>query len=390
MKILYASSTCSDTKFNHLCSKFNISTGHAVQKYHSLLVDGLSKQEAEVVMISGLAINRRMTPKFLIHEKNEEIANVIYKYITTLNIPVLRQLMVFLGTFFCALAVKKDKSTYAICDCLNLASAYGLIFACKIKRIPVVTIVTDLPDMQQSSGIVRKINNYLFDKTDGFILLTEMMNGRVNKNNKPFIVLEGHVDNELNIPENLTRYEDEGKKVVVYAGSIFKLYGIQNLVEGFLQADILDAELKVFGDGDYREELENIVKTHSNVKYAGVKPNAEIIEEEIKASLLVNPRPIAPEYTKYSFPSKNMEYMVSGTPVLTTKLPGMPEEYYPHVYLIDNESPQGIAQALRKVFDEPVTHRINKGKTAREFVLKNKSNIQQADKIIDFLKYKVS
>ena len=51
---------------------------------------------------------------------------------------------------------------------------------------------------------------------------------------------------------------------------------------------------------------------------------------------------------KYSFPSKNMEYMVSGTPVLTTRLPGMPMEYYPYVYFIEEESADGIAAAKEK------------------------------------------
>ena len=44
-----------------------------------------------------------------------------------------------------------------------------------------------------------------------------------------------------------------------------------------------------------------------------------------------------------------MEYMASGTPVLTTRLPGMPAEYYPYVEFIDEETPEGIARALKRV-----------------------------------------
>ena len=60
------------------------------------------------------------------------------------------------------------------------------------------------------------------------------------------------------------------------------------------------------------------------------------VAEELKATLLVNPRPTTEEFTIYSFPSKNMEYMASGTPLLTTKLPGMPEEYHQYVLAILN------------------------------------------------------
>ena len=32
---------------------------------------------------------------------------------------------------------------------------------------------------------------------NGFVFLTEQMNQRLNKKNKPYIVLEGHVDSEV-------------------------------------------------------------------------------------------------------------------------------------------------------------------------------------------------
>ena len=176
-----------------------------------------------------------------------------------------------------------------------------------------------------------------------------------------------------------------GKKIIIYAGSIKKLYGIQNLVEGFIKADIKDAELHIYGDGDYREELEKICNDIPSVKYKGIKPNSEIVYEEQRAALLVNPRPTAPEYTKYSFPSKNMEYMASGTPIMTTKLPGMPSEYYSYVYTIEDETADGVAKALSAFFAEIKETRYLNGKRARDFVFENKSNTVQANKIIDFL-----
>lgn len=142
----------------------------------------------------------------------------------------------------------------------------------------------------------------------------------------------------------------------------------------------------IYGDGDYKDELVEIAKTDPRVKYFGVKPNAEIVNAERKAALLVNPRPIAPEYTKYSFPSKNMEYMASGTPLLTTRLPGMPKEYYPFIYLINDESPEGIANVLAETLNVPFSERKEKAERARDFVMKHKTNVEQARKIARFLK----
>ena len=300
--------------------------------------------------------------------------------------PGFRQLMMFCGTFFGVLRADKDKETVAVCDCLNLMNAYGMTLAARLRKIPILSIVTDLPDMERRSDLLKKINNKLFDKTDAFILLTEQMSDRVNKKKKPYIVLEGHVDANAPLPEEQTPYEiSDGKRVIMYAGSLKRIYGIVNLVEGFIKADIPDSELRIYGDGDYREELERLAEKHPNVHYMGIKRNAEIVEEEQKASLLVNPRPTAPEYTKYSFPSKNMEYMVSGTPTLTTKLPGMPEEYYPYVYLLEDETPDGVAGKLREIFAQSFETRRQKAMSARKYVLEHKSNIAQSKKIMEFL-----
>lgn len=216
------------------------------------------------------------------------------------------------------------------------------------------------------------------------------MNSRVNLKAKPSIVLEGHVDSTLTAIEETRKSESEnGIKQIVYAGSVNELYGIKNLVEGFILAGVEKSELCVYGDGDFSNKLREFSKSYDNIRVFGVKENSEVVEAEQKAALLVNPRPSTPEYTKYSFPSKNMEYMVSGTPVLTTRLPGMPEEYYPFVYLISDETPLGISDSLRKILNISKDERDKKGEEARAFVLSKKSNVKQAEKIISFLREEV-
>ena len=386
MRILYGYSNCTDKTYNRIVSERNASVLTPDQKYHGLLIKGLAANGAEVRCFSGLPINRAVTARKLIREPDEQEGNAHFHYITTLNLPILRQLMIFCGTFFGVLRAKKDKETVAVCDCLNIANAYGMTLAARMRKIPVVSIVTDLPDMERESDFLKSFNNRLFRKTDAFILLTDEMSKRVNSDNKPYIVLEGHVDANAPLPEEQTPYELScGRRVILYAGSLKRIYGIVNLVEGFVKAELPDAELHIYGDGDYREELEQLAKKYTNVHYLGIKKNREIVEEEQKASLLVNPRPTAPEYTKYSFPSKNMEYMASGTPTLTTKLPGMPEEYYPYVYLLEDETPDGVAEQLKIIFAQPYEKRRKKALSARRFVLENKSNIVQSRKILDFL-----
>ena len=385
MRILYGYSNCSDSKYHELFHDKSVAVLQADQKYHGLLIRGLAENGADVECVSGLPINRSVTKRLLIREPDEQEGNIRYHYLKTINLPLFRQLGIFFGSLFFVWKQKKKRQNVIFCDCLNLANAFGMLWGSKIKKIPIVYIVTDLPEFQRNR-FLRWVNERMFKRADGFIFLTEQMNQKVNAKGKPYIVLEGHCDCKLGEVSFDEKYEIlTHKKIILYAGSLLKLYGIQNLVEGFLAAGLDDAELHIYGDGDYRPELEQICEQHKQIRYGGVCPNDKIVYEEQRVALLVNPRPSAPEYTKYSFPSKNMEYMVSGTPVLTTDLPGMPREYLPYVYLIREESPEGIANDLRQILLFSSEERYRKGLDARNFVLNRKSYLIQAKKIIQFL-----
>lgn len=382
MKILYGFSNCTDRLYAELFRDKPVAVLQPDQKYHGLLVRGLAANGAEVRCVSGLPVNRAVTKKLFLHEKDEREAGVDYHYVKTVNLPLLRQLGIYCGS---RRSVTKDCDV-VLCDCLNLANAFGMIAGAKKRKKPVVLIVTDLPEFQRG-GFLRRLNEKMFEKADGFILLTEQMNEKINPLGKPYIVLEGHSDSALPAlaPEEKTESKT-GKQIVLYSGSLMKLYGIRNLVEGFLKADLPAAELHIYGDGDYRAELEEICKSEPRIRYFGSRPNAEVVAAQQRAALLVNPRPSAPEYTKYSFPSKTMEYLASGTPTLTTRLPGIPRDYDSYLNYIDDETPEGIAAALQAVLSRPRDARGEQGARARKFVLEEKSNVVQAKKILAFVK----
>lgn len=386
MKIIYGFSNCSQEKYENLYNKGIISSSQASQKYHHLLIEGLNKNGAHVYCFSGIPTNRGINNNIFINESDEEINNVKYLYYKTLNLPIIRQIMIFFGGLYNVLLFKR-KDTFIICDCLSNANVYGMALAAKIKKIPIITIVTDLPNMQYNNNrFIQNLGNQFFKFVDGFVLLTEEMNNIINKKNKPYIVLEGHVDinsKDISIDKNLE--ERTGIRNIIYAGSLKKIYGIEMLVKGFLEANIPNSILTIYGNGDYEKELIEITKNYENVIYKGNIINSELIKIEQQAALLVNPRPTTQEFVKYSFPSKNMEYMVSGTPVLTTNLPGMPFEYHKYVYLLENETVNGIKQKLLDIFSRSLEERKRKGNNAKEWILKNKNNVQQAKKIINLI-----
>lgn len=78
--------------------------------------------------------------------------------------------------------------------------------------------------------------------------------------------------------------------------------------------------------------------------------------------------------------------MASGTPLLTTKLPGMPTDYYPYVFLIENESTEGYAHALRQVLQLSDEALYDFGEKAKYYVLENKNGKKQGERVSNLLK----
>ena len=145
-----------------------------------------------------------------------------------------------------------------------------------------------------------------------------------------------------------------------------------------------NSELHIYGDGDFANELKDLANKHNNIVYHGNVLNQEVVKAELDAYLLVNPRPSNDEYIKYSFPSKTLEYMVSGTPVLTAKLAGIPCEYDDYLWFFE-ETDDGLENALRNILSEDCDVLESFGRKSRDFALKNKNNISQASKVIELI-----
>lgn len=388
MQIIYVNRGASPSKFASYLQKYNNQLQQQGQKYNQLLMEGLAQQGAEVVSLSTRPINRTITKQKYFRGEKEREKGIDYNYIPFFNLKILRPFSVFFGVFFRILFSKGTrKNTVIICDALNLVASIAVTCAAFIRRYETVGIVTDVPchlSYAQHISRSQKLNLALMQQFKSYLLLTEQMNEVVNPRRRPYIVMEGHADLSLATVEN--RLEDKDpKKVCFYAGSIMKIYGIENLVKGFLKADVENTELHIYGTGDYADELQKLSDQNENVKYMGMAPNGEIVKAEMRSTLLVNPRPAGEDYTKYSFPSKNMEYMASGTPVLTTKLPGMPKDHLDHVYLIEDESIDGIAHKLKELLLLPQNELWEKGKKAKAFILSEKNNVKQAQKLLDMI-----
>lgn len=400
MDIIYLSSGCSDGKFNELRQKGITRKLPQAQKYHNLLMEGLAEVvDGKLTAIAAYPVNGQWCKQLRFPREEEQLGNVHYIYGAFWNRNVLRQISRKNGAKReIKRLYKENHNCVIVCDVLNYSIASAARTCGKKYGIPVLGIVTDVPS--HSSGARRKTLSFInrqiskysskivaksLAKFDAYLFLTEAMNTIVNPNNKPYIVIEGHCDSSMAQRENTLENKSE-PKVMMYAGGIHKEFGIQRLVNAFLAADVPGWECHIYGDGNYQNELTELCKKTDKVKYFGAQPNALVVENQLKASLLVNPRLTDAEYVKYSFPSKTLECMVSGTPLLTTNLPGMPKSYHDYVYLFGEETEAAFQMMLEKVLALSPEELHAQGLRAKQYALEEKNNVSQAKKLFDFMK----
>lgn len=284
---------------------------------------------------------------------------------------------------------------------LVLYSYTALPLAAKAKALfeglKVVLVAADLPqffaaDSKPLTRIAERFfkPDYLrcLDAADAFVVLTEPMAGALNITSKPHIVVEG-IFNPQVAPQELAQQgspeEPDSVKTILYTGNLGLRYGIAELLEAFPEVKDQSARLVVCGDGEGEANVRAAAKADPRIQYLGVLPREEVLQLQRRATLLVNPRSSKEEYTKYSFPSKTMEYMASGTPTLMSRLECLPREYAEHLLFFDDETPDGMARRIQEVLAMPHAELDAIGRGAKAFIEAYKTPKVQNSKILELI-----
>lgn len=193
---------------------------------------------------------------------------------------------------------------------------------------------------------------------DSYVLLTPPMKQKLPVGDKPCLIAEGilPVDTQFTPPQKRPhQYKD-----IVYTGKLNERFGVPYLLEAFHTIPDKNCRLVLCGCGDCDKMAQSAAKKDSRIILTG-QVSPEIARQlQQNAAVLVNPRPNNEEYTKYSFPSKTLDYLITGNPVVAYMLQGMPKDYERFLYPIQNNLPpvQAISCALRQALDiDETTHR---------------------------------
>lgn len=263
------------------------------------------------------------------------------------------------------------------------------------KRLPRARICLIVPDLPQFMDLKmsrlkkllkaldwRRIRHYM-RKVDKYVLYAEPMAAFLGLKDGQWTVMEGSFDSTQLADESCKPAAD--RTSVMYSGVLDLRYGIPELLDAM---NLLDDtyELWLTGAGNAEKLIRERAAADNRIQFYGYLPSRQdLLNKQAQATMLISPRRDTEEASKYCFPSKLFEYMVSGRPVISCFLAGIPGEYHPHLVELPSATAQEIACVIQQIAAMPEQARREQGNNAKAFVLEQKNKYAQAKKIVQFM-----
>lgn len=262
----------------------------------------------------------------------------------------------------------------------------------KFPDIITINIVVDMPQFTVLSKKKTNIISRLFSdwsnkqayanikSVDGFVTITKQMAEELSPNT-PYRIVEGLCTTEF--PQKIAVKDDI--KNVIYAGKLYEKFGIITLLDAFEHVENDHIRLVICGMGEAEEEIKERAKQDHRIQFLGKLKREEVLQLLVDSDVIVNPRQNNGEYTKYSFPSKNIEALSSGVPFIGYKLDGIPDEYDSFINYPDDNSPGALAKLIEKICVNDAEIALAKAEKAKQWILQYKSCEGQGKCILDLI-----
>jgi len=338
--------------------------------------------------ISTYPYNKRKLVMGQLHKIKLNQREIFINEAAFINLPGLKLLSRLFFTLKVVLnAVKQCKYDGVIVYSVHLPYLMIGFLLKKFFNFEIIALWTDPPAEHKSKSFlikfIRKIeyqlSTFFMRKFDKSIVVSKYLALDFNKGT-PYFVLEGiSDDSKISTSRNNKKLCNTIK--LVYAGSLEERYGLMRLIEAISYFDDDFVSLNLYGFGTLVPEL--ISKKFKNVIYHGKINSEDVHSVLVHADFLINCRCDDDGFTKYSFPSKTIEYLASGTPTIINMLKGIPDEYGDYVTIVTGCEPQDIYDAISNAIVNYEACVLN-ADNGLEFI-KNKSSYVWSKKLDSFL-----
>ena len=244
--------------------------------------------------------------------------------------------------------------------------------------VKVVGMLTDNPfNLSSGSSFIKKSLRKEVSALDGYLSLTQNLVTTFNQH-VPSYVFEG-----------LVTEEKEGRKDPIhnyfyFGGSLYERYGVKTLVDAFHDTTV-NCKLVLAGSGPLDKYIEEMAEKDYRILYLSQISKEKNIAYMRNSIANINPRPLDKKLDEESVPSKLIEYLSIGTPVISTKYPKLYSLFKDDVTWIDGNDLISMKIALESYDISKQEEHLKKAATARRKVFEFYGLNVQAESIDHFL-----
>ena len=261
------------------------------------------------------------TPK----ENNKIISNEIY-ICSSLN-PIIFNLQILTSLFKLKKNLKLDKVNLNLIIYNADFKSFLFYFSSRIfgLKSKLILQIEDLPNARKSNiglkGFINKLTFIILLKEAFFVYFASKGMEEITQLNYQFgkkssIYPPSLTNTYLKICSKRRQPFLNKFTKIVYAGSFHDDKGIYELIDAFIQSEIKNGLLQLYGP--INKKIRNIVSKNNSIKLMGVVPIEELYMAYSNCDILVNPHKKVIN-NSYIFPCKNIEILASGAFPLMSK-----------------------------------------------------------------------
>lgn len=344
--ILFLGFGVGENYFKHF-SKFDKYPQVAARKFEMCYINGMLANNVNVIAVSVFPgstypLNKKIFFPFEF-KCDEGYDNYVAGYINLIGLKILTKMISIFSIVFKFNLIFRDLKIVVYSSHLPLLMTAWILS--KLFKKDFYVVLPDLPIYMFGSKsklkikeVLKKIDQWLVKKilfeASGLSCVTDLMTKKMGwEDQNRSIVIEGMYDYKYNF-HLFNKPILNGKKYFLYSGALEVGYGIVEMVDFFIKSEV-DAELWICGFGNLSSYVKELSRNNENIKYLGYLEQKELWGIQKNAAALLLTRDPNAEYVKYSFPSKILEYLATGVPIISTKLPCYPVEYDDYLIYVE-------------------------------------------------------
>lgn len=315
-----------------------------------------------------------------------------------LNVTPFKQLGLGLGAFFrlAAWSLARLGKPRVVLAC-NLTVPPGLFvwLAARLTgaRLCVSLIDIEIPGVTVPDTLFFRwdswTHRFLIPRLDGRVVIVDAIRQDFAPG-LPCLRVEGGVGEELirrtqRSPQPEPGPEAGGPFRMVAVGKLDETNGFDLMLEAMRHLPGEGWSLDIAGAGPLAPRIEAAAQADPRIRMHGFLDLEGVLALYRQADLLLVIRKTQARNTRYFFPGKLFEALLSAVPVLATDTGHLKAEYGEYLHVLDEETAAGLAQGIRAVQATPWEQRREHGARARAFMIREKHWLSQCRKIRDYL-----